>query len=421
MQRGGSRGFTLIELLVVVFIIGILIALLLPAVQAARSAARRTQCSNNLRQLGIALHNYHAALGSFPCGLTYGAYYDVPDFQSGNFGQIGFYNNGFASLLPYVEQAAIQANAELFNADRPWYRQSPAYAAAVMPVLICPSNSNKDNPLVSPYFDQYLSTMESWLGEAITVGPTFGLTDYLMCKGVSDAFCPMSGYIRTWREINEEPLLGGFADNERGMFDLSIPYEFIAPGSAFACKVSMITDGASNTLAIGEGAQGPDWQICTRGTGFTSEPCEALCWEGNSAPAPCGGTGSGQPLPIYQFWVGSPNIPAGVNGGLYMGSVLGCTLERLNKNPVTHTLVRTDPLGALNCRASIDWDGDGPVNQETQPGLDRVSNFRSDHSGGANFLFADGNVRFLTDEIDVDVYRGLSTIQGGENATPPGS
>lgn len=98
-----------------------------------------------------------------------------------------------------------------------------------------------------------------------------------------------------------------------------------------------------------------------------------------------------------------------------MSSIFGCTLEPLNKNPVTHTLISVG-LQLVTCRASIDWDGAGPA---VGGGFHRTSNFRSDHSGGANFLYADGSVHFIADGIDMPTYRGMSSIGGGEAVQTP--
>src|SRR5262245_59925031 len=100
MRRLNSRGFTWIELLVVIAIIAILIALLLPAVQQAREAARRTQCKNHMKQLGLALHNYHDVFQVFPPGGT---------TCTGNLCLYGINNghNFLANILPYMDQAPL--------------------------------------------------------------------------------------------------------------------------------------------------------------------------------------------------------------------------------------------------------------------------------------------------------------------------
>src|SRR5215216_363933 len=96
LSRTRKRGFTLVELLVVIAIIGILVALLLPAIQAAREAARRAQCVNNLKQLGIGLQNYHSARNRFPQGTLM--------LQASQ-----FFANAYTSLLPYFEEAALHS------------------------------------------------------------------------------------------------------------------------------------------------------------------------------------------------------------------------------------------------------------------------------------------------------------------------
>src|SRR6476620_381432 len=110
------QAFTLVELLVVIAIIGVLVWLLLPAVQSARESARRMSCSNNLKQLGLALHNYHDGFGRFPpAGLNYGWCLNPPPAtdQAQN---VRRNHNGLATMLPYYEQGAL---ASIFRSDLP--------------------------------------------------------------------------------------------------------------------------------------------------------------------------------------------------------------------------------------------------------------------------------------------------------------
>ena len=130
--RPKERGFTLVELLVVIAIIGVLVALLLPAVQAAREAARRSQCSNNLKQLAIALHNYHDNFSTFPPGWI-GVTRPLPDTE----GPSGFAWG--AQLLPYVDQTPLfnQVNYQVSCFATP--ANAPALSA-VLTVYRCPSD-----------------------------------------------------------------------------------------------------------------------------------------------------------------------------------------------------------------------------------------------------------------------------------------
>lgn len=146
-----STGFTLIELLVVIAIIAVLIALLLPAVQQAREAARRTQCKNNLKQLGLAIHNYLDAQGSFPPTGCY---------PSASFGQWKTFS-GQARLLPYLDQANLQ---NLINWSIPYELQGSTISVRV-PTFVCPSEINDkgfDDDGIITYPINYGFNVGSW-------------------------------------------------------------------------------------------------------------------------------------------------------------------------------------------------------------------------------------------------------------------
>lgn len=208
-------GFTLIELLVVIAIIAVLIALLLPAVQQAREAARRSQCQNNLKQIGLALHNYHDVYNTFPMAYVR----HEPANQSANIEGWGWH----VMILPFVEQnnlfdqlGVTQNTLRDFLAAAGTNPINATLLQTRLPVYLCPSDDNDGLAHQNRHFGGGQGTNAGGLGQFRP-----GATNYMACRGTRDG---IALNVDTW---------GVFFHNS-------------------SVTIGRITDGTSNTILVGE-------------------------------------------------------------------------------------------------------------------------------------------------------------------------
>lgn len=350
-QQGARRGFTLVELLVVIAIIGILVGLLLPAVQSAREAARRMQCSNNLKQLGLAIHNYQSAHRVFPAGYcSYATRNGTapswaaldPDTWDAAPGW------GWGSLiLPFIEQGNV-SNALQFE-QAIWSPANRQLVRTQLPVFLCPSASGEQSE-----FD-----VRGESGRPLQFGGQslqLGRSNYVASHGQESCWgecgSARTGIVFTniYTGTTKTVTINGDASN-------------VADGPFYRnSKVSFrdVTDGTSNTIFLGE---------------HSSQLSE-------------------------KTWVGV--VPGAFTHPRFL------TPENGPDAAATLTLVHAGPSGG-----ELDITGAPiihPINFPTY----HVGQMYAEHLGGGQVCFGDGSVRFIAQTIDLFIWAELSSMAEGE-------
>ncbi|MCZ2343813.1 MAG: DUF1559 domain-containing protein [Bacteroidales bacterium] len=344
LSHRDRRGFTLIELLVVIAIIAILIGLLLPAVQKVRDAAGRTQCQNQLKQIGVALHNYMSDYRKLPpSGKGFA-------FCAGSGGDTQIYNsNGLTLLLPYLEQDAL-------------YRQMNHNEAYCSPGSAAWRNPNAPNP-------------SALVGNPVTNGNATAAGTV-----VKAYICPVDS---SAQPTDPNRLVGDYYGPGGSKVGAAVNYDFVVDYGAFSTcnhwktapaadkylfgenssvtpEMATNSDGLSNTLAIGETTR-----FHVNGKGFA--------W-------------------AYRSWVMTGIDPAHPSNP-------GINLWHL---PTVDPNWQNPPYTPVIGRTRTWWAAGASM-----------------HTGGANFCFGDGAVKFISDKTDLATFRALCTMANGDIASVP--
>ena len=343
------RAFTLIELLVVIAIIGVLVGMLLPAVQKVREAAARMKCGNNLKQIGVALHSYHEANGVFPSGYIDGN----KDSTSTPDNDVGPGWGWACFLLPYLEQSNVYNQIDFSVGVG--VGVNVQICQTQLTIFQCPSDPNQQNVII----------YDSSFGNPIA---TVAHGNYIGCNGWVECFSNAGG--------NYQPTSdGGGAEDGDGSASTGSQTGTGQKGNGLFYrnsrnKATDVTDGLSNTIVVGErcAAHSP-----TTWTGAVT---------GGRCPAWMAST------PWTAPYTPPSQAPDTGNGTAYDNADYDEALV-LGHGNASHLPNADNPF----------FDPD---------------TFWSMHAGGANFLFGDGSVHFLTSTINADAYQWLCTIAGGE-------